>query len=201
MPKENTPRDDLPLEAKIEALLFVAPDAVSLPQVASALEVTPREVESALQQLEQSYANRGIRLQRHRGNIQLTTAPQTAGAVQRFLDLEATTRLSQAALETLAIIAYQQPITRPQIDSIRGVNSDGVLRTLLSKGLVEEAGRTEGPGRPILYATSSEFLQHFGLASLEELPALSLDNGMEGGLFSGENGQGGSGSHSELLKG
>jgi segregation and condensation protein B len=79
--------------------------------------------------------------------------------------------LSRAALETLAIIAYRQPITRPGVDAIRGVNSDGVMRSLLSKGLVEDVGRAEGPGRPILYGTSSEFLQHFGLASLDEMPA------------------------------
>jgi segregation and condensation protein B len=90
--------------------------------------------------------------------------------VEKFLGLEATARLSRAAMETLAIIAYRQPVTRPGIDAIRGVNSDGVLKSLLSKGLVQEVGRTEGPGRPILYGTSAEFLQHFGLASLTELP-------------------------------
>jgi segregation and condensation protein B len=89
--------------------------------------------------------------------------------------LEATTRLSNAALETLSIVAYQQPITRPQIDSVRGVNSDSSLRSLLTHGLVEEAGRADGPGRPILYATTPEFLQQFGLSKIEELPALNLD--------------------------
>ena len=93
-------------------------------------------------------------------------------APERFLDLEATTRLSRAALETLAIIAYQQPATRPEIDAIRGVNSDGVMKNLLSKGLIEEIGRTEGPGRPILYVTTPDFLQHFGLRSLDDLPPL-----------------------------
>jgi segregation and condensation protein B len=93
-----------------------------------------------------------------------------AGTVEKFLGLEATARLSRAALEALAIIAYRQPITRPGVDSIRGVNSDGVMKSLLSKGLVQEIGRSDGPGRPILYGTTSEFLQHFGLASLAELP-------------------------------
>jgi len=88
--------------------------------------------------------------------------------------LEAITHLSRAALETLAIIAYQQPTTRPQIDSIRGVNSDSMLRSLLSKGLIVESGRTEGPGRPILFSTAPEFLQHFGLGSISDLPPLSI---------------------------
>ena len=89
--------------------------------------------------------------------------------------MEATSRLSRAGLEALAIIAYQQPVTRPQIDAIRGVNSDGVLKSLLSKGLIQEVGRAEAPGRPILYSTTPEFLQYFGLNSLEELPPLVLE--------------------------
>ncbi len=93
-----------------------------------------------------------------------------------MLELETTSTLSQAALETLSIVAYQQPITRPQIDSIRGVNSDGVLRTLLNKGLVDDVGRAEGPGRPILYSTTTEFLKHFGLSSYEELPPLDFED-------------------------
>ena len=104
----------------------------------------------------------------------MTTAPETASQVERFLSLEATSRLSRAALETLAMIAYQEPVTRPQIDDVRGVNSDGVIRTLLSKGLIDEAGRAEGPGRPVLYTTTPDFLQHFGLTSLDELPPLAI---------------------------
>jgi segregation and condensation protein B len=173
----NTPEEmqEIDLVAQLEALLFVTPSAVSTGQLATALEVTPRRVEIVLEELEALYANRGIRVQRHRDRIQLTTAPETAQVVERFLSLEATTRLSRAALEALAIIAYQQPVTRPMVDSIRGVNSDGVIRNLLSKGLLEEAGRSESPGRPILYETTPEFLQHFGLASLEELPPLAPD--------------------------
>jgi len=176
MAKKNSPQSPPPLDlvAQLEALLFVAPGPVTINQLATALEITPRQVEKELTTLEEQYQTRGICLQYHRGGIQLTTAPQTAALVERFLSLEATTRLSQAALETLAIIAYQQPVTRPQIDEVRGVSSDGVLRTLLSKGLIEDVGRAEGPGRPILYTTSPEFLQHFGLASLSELPPLNL---------------------------
>jgi segregation and condensation protein B len=94
--------------------------------------------------------------------------------IEKFLGLQATSRLSRAALETLAIIVYKQPVTRPQLDDIRGVNSDGVIKSLLSKGLIEETGRGEGPGRPIIYGTTSDFLQYFGLNSLDELPELDL---------------------------
>ena len=119
--------------------------------------------------LEHDYLNRGLRLQWIGQNVQLTTAPEASEIVERFLGLEVTTRLSQAALEVLAIVAYLQPITRPSIDSIRGVNSDGALRTLLSKGLIEEQGRMDTPGRPILYGTTPEFLQHFGLSIIDQL--------------------------------
>jgi len=104
----------------------------------------------------------------------MTSAPEFAGLVERFLGLEATTRLSRAALETLAIIAYQQPVTRPQVDAVRGVNSDSMMKSLLNKGLIQESGRTDGPGRPILYITTAEFLQHFGINSIRDLPPLDL---------------------------
>ena len=159
------------LEAGLEALLFVAAAPVALAQLAEVLDCKTQEIETALQSLAQTYASgRGLSLQWHAGRVQLTTAPVMSGLVEKFLGLEATARLSRAALETLAIISYRQPVTRPGIDAIRGVNSDGVLKSLLSKGLVQEVGRTEGPGRPILYGTTADFLQHFGLASLAELP-------------------------------
>ena len=164
---------ELPLAAKIEALLFVSAEPVPLVQLATAIDVNTSVVERALKELEEALASRGLRLQRSGGRVQLTTAPQLAELVELFLGLDSTTRLSRAASETLAIIAYQQPCTRPQIDSIRGVNSDAMLKSLLSKGLVQESGRTEGPGRPILYSTSPEFLQHFGLGSILELPPLA----------------------------
>ena len=167
----------LTLGAFVESLLFVADGPVPVARIAEALEVTPREVEAALTTLGEAYAtaHRGLSLQRFRDKVQLTTAPAAASAVERFLGLAATAPLSRAALETLAIVAYQQPVTRPQIESVRGVNSDSVLKTLLSKGLIEEVGRTEGPGRPVLYATTPEFLQYFGLSALTDLPPLSLD--------------------------
>jgi segregation and condensation protein B len=164
----------LPLAAQIEGLLFVAAEAVAPSQLAEALQVSASMIEMALQQLEDALRPRGLRLQRHSGRVQLTTAPELAGPIERFLGLEATSHLTRAALETLAIIAYQQPITHPQIDAIRGVNSDSMLKSLLNKGLIYESGRTEGPGRPILYVTSPAFIQHLGLNSIAELPQLEL---------------------------
>jgi segregation and condensation protein B len=169
---ENLNIPDLP--STLEALLFVSAEPVSPLQLATALNIPVSEVEQGLIHLEEELVGRGLRLQRHGGRMQLTTAPKMAEIVEHFLGLEATSRLSRAALETLAIVAYQQPITRPYIDGVRGVSSDGVLKSLLSKGLVQEVGRAEGPGRPILYGTAPEFLQHFGLNSLSELPPLAL---------------------------
>src|SRR5215475_3810733 len=178
---------DLPLSVKLEALLFVAPEPVTTAQLATALDVAPSVVERGLNELDSSLATRGLRLQRHAGRFQLTTAPQLTELIERFLGLETTTHLSRAALETLAIVAYQQPVTRPQIDAIRGVNSDSMMKSLLSKGLILEAGRADGPGRPILYSTTPEFLQHFGLNSILEMPRLATAEEEE--------------NHDEMLKG
>ncbi len=164
------------LKASLEAVLFVAPVAVNLSQLATALDITEREVEKVLSQLEDDYQDRGLRIQRHAGRIQLTTAPETGESVERFLGLEISTYLSQAALEALSIVAYEQPVTRPLVDSIRGVNSDGVMKSLLHKGLIQDIGRADGPGRPILYATTPEFLQQFGLNTLQEMPPLEMDD-------------------------
>jgi segregation and condensation protein B len=171
-----TSEKQLDLPAYLEALLFSAPGAVTSAQLAAALEITTGEVERGLAELEaryiQSSREHGLRLQRHHSRVQLTTAFEAAPYVERFLGLDATSRLSRAALEALAIIAYQEPVTRPQIDAIRGVNSDGVLKNLLSKGLIQEVGRAEAPGRPILYSVTQDFLGHFGLSSLADLPPL-----------------------------
>jgi segregation and condensation protein B len=181
----SLPVTELSLTALLEALLFVAPMPVTTAQLAVALERPVNEIENGLQELEDRYATshqleHGLRLQRHRGRVQLTTAPQAAPFIERMLGLEASSRLSRAALETLAIVMYRQPATRPQIDSIRGVNSDGVLKSLLSKGLIQEIGRNESPGRPILYGTTAEFLQYFGLNSLADLPPLELEELLSG---------------------
>lgn len=170
---EPTIETDLPLSVKLEAMLFVAAEPVSTSQLAEALDVSASVVERGLNELDASLSSRGLRLQRHAGRVQLTTAPQLAELIERFLGLEMTSHLSRPALETLAIIAYQQPVTRPQIDAIRGVNSDGMMKSLLNKGLILESGRADGPGRPILYSTTPEFLQHFGLNSILEMPPLA----------------------------
>ncbi len=160
------------LEVKLEALLFASPGPATIDQLATALEVGSAEVKSALSRLEAQYAGRGLRIQYHQGGAQMTSAPEYAPEIERLLQLDSQAHLSRAALEVLAIVTYRQPITRPEIDSIRGVNSDSSLKTLLRYGLIEEMGRTSGPGRPILYGTSGEFLQHFGLSSLEQLPEI-----------------------------
>ena len=175
----DLPPIELSLPALLEGLLFVAAEPVAPSQLAVVLDLNVTTVEKGLEELEEQLRTRGLRLQRHAGRVQLTTASELAEAVERFLGLEATSRLSRAALETLAIIAYQQPVTRPVVDSIRGVNSDGVIKSLLSKGLLQEVGRAEGPGRPILFGTTPEFLQHFGLNSLSELPPLNLQVELE----------------------
>jgi len=164
----------LGLDARLEALLFVTGSPVPPPRLAEALGVPLAQVEAALTALEAALEPRGLRLQHHRGGWMLTTAPQAAPDVARLLDLESTVHLSRAALETLSIIAYRQPATRPLIDSIRGVNSEASIHTLLRYGLIEESGRGEGPGRPILYSTTQDFLHHFGLRSLDELPPLEV---------------------------
>ena len=172
--KSQNNQKKLNIEAKIEALLFVSPGTTSPKQIADALEESVSAINLGIKNLTEQLADRGLRLQENKGRYQLTTAPELSGAVENFLHLEATSKLSPAALEALAIVAYQQPVTRPMIDSIRGVNSDSVIRNLLSKGLIEETGRSDGPGRPILYATAPEFLQYFGLMSLKDLPPIDL---------------------------
>ena len=172
-------KQPLALTALVEAILFVSPEPISVNQIGALLNEPPRVIKNAITELDALYKERGIRLQHHNGKIQITSAPEAASIIENLLELETTSTLSQAALETLSIIAYQQPITRPQIDGIRGVNSDGVIRTLLNKGLIDDIGRTEGPGRPILYSTTTEFLKYFGLASYEELPPLEFETHQE----------------------
>jgi segregation and condensation protein B len=167
--------EQMQLSSRIEALLFVSAGPVHVSQIAETLNVTPHLVDQALESMQSSYQDRGLRLQRQTEGVRLTTAPELALDIERFLELESTVRLSRAALEVLSIIAYQEPVTRPYIDSIRGVNSDSVLRTLLRYGLIEEAGRSDSPGRPFLYRTTEEFLLQFGLTSLEDLPPLGLE--------------------------
>lgn len=158
----------------IEALLFVAGEPVTVTELARVLDLPPDAVELALDDLATACAGRGVRLQRHADRVQMVSAPEAAAVIERFLGTPASSRLSAAALEVLTIIAYRQPITRAQIESIRGVDSSGVLRALLSRDLIAEGGRLETVGRPILYVTTAEFLRQFGLSSLSDLPPLDL---------------------------
>ena len=165
-----------PLTVMVESLLFVASEPVPITQIAEALNVKLAEVEQALAELNATEAGtRGVRVQRKGDKVQLTTQPECAPYIEKFLGLDLTTRLSKPALETLAIIAYQQPVTRAQIEHVRGVNCDGVLSTLLNRGLIEEVGRLETAGRPIQYGTTFAFLQHFGLRGLDDMPSLQAE--------------------------
>jgi len=163
---------ELDLLAKIEALLFVASEPADVGQLAQTLHVSEGIVEEALRALVARYQERGLRVQRINHQVQFVTAPEAAEYVQHFLGLDASTRLSAAALEALALVAYRQPVTRAQIEATRGVDCDGVLRTLLGHGLISPIGRLEQVGRPILYGTTFQFLQYFGLADLSQLPSL-----------------------------
>lgn len=162
------------MKTLLEALLFVAAEPVTVGDLAKALEREETDVAAVLEEWGREHAAGGIRLQRLGERIQLVSAPEAAPCIERFLGLHYSGRLSAAALETLAIIAYRQPVTRPAIESLRGVDSSGILHTLLNLGLIEERGRAPGPGRPILYGTTFDFLSHFGLQSLEDLPPLDL---------------------------
>ncbi len=164
----------LPLSAQVEALLFVAPSPTPVARLAQVLETDEAGIEAALAELSAAYAAalRGLRLIRKGDKIHLTTAAEAAQAVEKFLGLDLNAKLSGAALETLAVIAYRQPLTRGEIEAIRGVNCDGVLKTLLARALVEPVGRLEQPGRPFLYGTTLQFLQYFGLEGLDRLPPL-----------------------------
>lgn len=177
---EHDPTNSLnPTTKALEALLFAAPGLSSVEQLSQALNVSRSEVEQSFEALSAHLTlEHGLRLQKIKNQYQLVTAPEHAEMIEKFLGLEVTSRLTQAALEVLAIVAYKQPTTRPEIDSIRGVNSDGVVKSLLAKGLIEELGRSEAIGRPILYGVTNEFFQHFGLESLDQLPAVDLE-----GLF------------------
>ncbi len=174
----NPERPALPVENSfgaqqlLESLLFVAAEPVAVRELAQALDLAPDIVEMLLAQLTTEYHSRGIRLQRHHDRVQLVSAPEATAVIERFLGLQSSTRLSSAALETLAIIAYQQPITRASIEAIRGVDCSGALRTLLQRGLIVEAGRMQTAGRPVLYNTTEEFLKQFGLESITQLPPL-----------------------------
>ncbi len=166
------------LVALIEALLLVSPEPTTVEHLAAGAGVEACEIEAALADLETS-TNRGWIVVRHGQTIQLSTAPRFAAHVRRFLGLEREAKLSSAALETLAIIAYQQPVTRAEIEAVRGVDSSGVLSTLMGRGLVEIVGRLSSVGNPMEYGVTPEFLKHFGLGSLSDLPPLGSIDGRD----------------------
>ena len=167
----------LALTAALEALLFVSDTPVDVGQFAKALNLSPAQIDAGLERLALLYRRdaRGLRLMDRGGRFQLVTMPEAAGIIEDYLNLDLSTRLSGPALETLAVIAYRQPVTRAQVEAVRGVDCSGVLRSLLQRGLIEDAGRLETVGRPILYSVTDLFMQHFGLTGMNELPELKTD--------------------------
>lgn len=171
------------MKGVIEGLLFVSGDeGIDAKQIADVLEIQPEVVTELLKDLESDFKTqgRGIQIVEIAGAYQLTTLPEHAPFFEKLAYSPTRSSLSQAALETLAIVAYKQPITRVEIEEIRGVKSERALQTLVAKELIEEVGRAEAVGRPILYGTTKAFLDYFGLAGLHELPEASFD--MEEGL-------------------
>lgn len=168
-------REDIQeIASAAEAVLFASAEPLAMSDLRKVLEIRTVTLARALDHLGRSLADgkRGLRLQRHDDTVRLVTAPETALYIQKLRGQEATQRLSDAALETLALIAYRQPATRPQIESVRGVDCSGVVNTLIMRGLVTEVGRLETVGHPILYGTTPAFLQHFGLESPGQLPPI-----------------------------
>jgi segregation and condensation protein B len=165
------------LQRAIEALLFASEKPLTLDHIQMACEegVTAEHIRTALRALREEYdaAGRGFKLYEIAGGYQFMTDPKHAPFLRRFYQAREKKRLSQASLETLSVVAYKQPASRADIEFIRGVNVDGALKTLLEKGLVRIVGRKDVPGRPMLYGTTREFLEHFGLKSTDELPPLS----------------------------
>lgn len=159
-------------EALLEALIFASPQPVPVDDLGRATGLTVEETEEALTSLAEGLMIRGLRIQRSRNRVQLVSAPEAAPYIEELLGLDVQLRFTRAAMETLSIVAYAQPVTRPQVESIRGVSSDSTMRTLLSAGMIEERGRAETLGRPVLYGTTFEFLQQFGLERPEDLPPL-----------------------------
>ena len=157
----------------VEAILFVADAPLEIAALTRVLGSSKADIVKALDQLGEQCRDRGVRLQRTGELVQLVSAGHTAVYVERFLGLEHPP-LTNASLETLAIIAYRQPVTRPDIESVRGVDCDGPIRTLAARGLIEEVGRAPVAGRPVLFGTTVRFLEYFGLEKPDDLPPLPL---------------------------
>ena len=162
------------LQRSIEAVLFVASEALSIKTLAKLTGAEESEVTVALQRIDEEFAGRGLVLREVAGGYRFASSPAARAAVEAYL-LPPKTNLSPAALESLAIVAYNEPVTKAQIEEIRGVSADSVIATLLDRRFIIESGRRESPGRPLLYKTTSDFLESFGLNSLDDLPAVDLD--------------------------
>jgi segregation and condensation protein B len=170
---------DEEIAAAIEAMLFVAPEPPTVTELAAGAELEEQEIERGLALL-MSARRRGVVIQRHGDRVSLGTAPRLAAQIRRFLGLDREARISSAAMETLAIIAYRQPVTRSEIEAVRGVDCSGVIATLHARNLIEPVSRRPTVGNPIQYGTTAEFLRHFGLTSLAELPSLGTIDGKPG---------------------
>lgn len=165
-------------KAVVEGLLFAAGDeGLNKRQIKTVLEIDNETIDHIMEELNYDYerGDRGIMLVEAKGNFHLATKPEHTSYFQKMMESPQASKLSQAALETLAIIAYNQPITRTEIEDVRGVKSDRPVQTLLSRALIEEVGRKEGVGRPVMFGTSVDFLTYFGLRSIDELPPLPED--------------------------
>ena len=164
------------LANRLEAVLFVAEKPVGRAELARIAGATPKQVDAALAELAAAYEGTGLRIQRGGDEWQIVTSPDSAPYVSAYLGADRL-RVSPASLETLAVVAYRQPITRAEIEAVRGVNCDQTIYTLMSRRLIEERGRKETAGRPILYGTTWEFLECFGLSALDELPRVLTPEG------------------------
>ena len=178
---------DTDIEARraVEAILFLADEPIPATVLAQIVERSRQEIEGMLARMASRYeaGNGGIVLRNVAGGWRLMTHPAAASFLEQFVLSSRHSRLTKASLETLAVVAYKQPVSRHQVSSVRGVDSDGVIRALVERGLVEEVGRDDGPGRPLLYGTSALFLERLGLPSLADLPPVTpllADAGAEG---------------------
>ena len=156
----------------LEAILFVAGEPVSIRDLTAALELGEMELINAVEALEQACESRGVTIKRYGDHLRMETRAEYAPYVERLLQPVQRQTLSQSAMETLAVIAYRQPATKGEVELVRGVKCDYSIQSLLQKGLIKEVGRKEALGRPILYATTDRFLEHFGISDIRELPPL-----------------------------
>ena len=170
------------LKSSLEAVLFAAGEAIPIGRISLSFAVPEKEIQQAAEELAEEYTeeNRGVRLLQMNGKLQLCSAPEYAGLITKTLEQRKPPMLSAAALETLTIVAYYQPVTRAVIEKMRGVDSSYTVASLQERGLIEASGKLEAPGRPTLFATGDLFLRVMGISSLEELPKLPEAQGSEG---------------------